>query len=147
MLEHRGVPRHQTGRSETEDLPERKVPWHYGEYDSQGVKGDEALACLDGHRLAREKAFGMLRVEVTSQCAFLCLGDTIAQGPIAHGSYATRPAEGGRHAGEQREPLIDRSGGRLKTGSEAVLGRSERRRHLGLHGPTWIVIADGHNLR
>src|SRR5258708_17056517 len=75
MLEHRGVPRHQTGRSETEDLPERKVPWHYGEYDSQGVKGDEALACLDGHRLAREKAFGMLRLEVTSQCAFLRLGD------------------------------------------------------------------------
>src|SRR5258708_30892735 len=83
MLEHRGVPRHQTGRSETEDLPERKVPWHYGEYDSQGVKGDEALACLDGHWLAREKAFGMRRVEVTSQCAFLRLGDTLAH-RLAH---------------------------------------------------------------
>src|SRR5258705_4128227 len=82
-FEHGRVPRHQTGSSETEGLPERKVPWHYGEYDSQRVKGDEALACLDGHRLAREEAFGMLRVEVTSQCAFLRLGGTIAH-RLAH---------------------------------------------------------------
>src|SRR5258708_35199149 len=42
------------------------------------LKVTKLLACFDGHRLAREKAFGMLRVEVTSQCAFLRLGDTIA---------------------------------------------------------------------
>src|SRR5262249_44742065 len=83
MLEHSGVSRHQTGRGEAEDLPEWEIPWHYGEYDPEPIKGDKALARLGSHRLAREKFLGMLGIEITRQAALLRFGHAIAHG-LAH---------------------------------------------------------------
>src|SRR5262245_31878102 len=77
VFQDRGIARHQIRGREAEDLPEREIPRHHGQYDANGIERYEAIAHLRGNRLALQEPCGVLRVEVASDRAFLRLCDTL----------------------------------------------------------------------
>jgi hypothetical protein len=94
MLEHGGIAGHQAGSREAENLPEWKVPWHHGEHDADRIEGHEARTRFGCDRFARQKARGIVGIEVAGQRAFLRLGDAVAQ-RLSHLLCHQAPIPGG----------------------------------------------------
>src|SRR5437667_278427 len=70
---NRAIAVHESGRGEAEHLPEREVPGHHGEHDSQRIEADVALGRIGLTGLLGQKAGGLLRVVVAHPGAFLHL--------------------------------------------------------------------------
>ena len=61
-------------RSEAEDLPERKVPRHHGEHDTQGLIHDATACSITLNQFISEKRRAMFGVEATDPGTFFDLG-------------------------------------------------------------------------
>src|SRR5438477_13104496 len=70
MLEQTHIARHQGGRCEAEDLPERKIPWHDRQDWPDRLIPNIALSLVRFHSLIGEEPSGIVRVEPACPCAF-----------------------------------------------------------------------------
>src|SRR5262249_49163291 len=91
---------HQRRRSKADDLPEREIPGHHGENDTERLERNEAPRTLDAHVLAGEKGMRVLGEEVAAERATCDFRDSItpwlshflgAQARIASRTLAQQP--------------------------------------------------------
>ncbi len=75
MLENARIPSHEGRCREPKYLPEREIPRHDRQNDSDRLERNPALATLHLHRLVGEKALGVFRVVPTGCRALLGLSD------------------------------------------------------------------------
>src|SRR5262249_24777339 len=71
MLQQADVARHQRGRGEAEDLPERKVPGHDRQDRADRLVADKAARGAGGGFFVGKKAFGVFRVKAAAKGALL----------------------------------------------------------------------------
>src|SRR5690606_19127308 len=83
VLEQSGIAGHQAWRDESEYLPEREVPRHYGEHRTDRLILHEAPATLRGDLLVSEKLPGMVGIVAAYPRALLRLRDGSAD-RLAH---------------------------------------------------------------
>src|SRR5205085_4374527 len=74
VLEDADVSGHQRRRGKSKDLPERKIPRHDGEYDTERLKRHPACATFHLHWLIGEKSLGVLSIVGARRSALLRLG-------------------------------------------------------------------------
>ena len=83
MLEQRRVAGHEARREEPNDLPERVIPRHDREHDTERLERDDALTRVRLHSLIGEEARRVIGVEVAIPRALLDLGEGLGD-RLAH---------------------------------------------------------------
>ena len=71
LLEQTNVAGHQRRRGETKDLPERKIPWHDRQHDTQRLEMHVAFRSVSFDNLICEMSLGVLSVIATNPGALL----------------------------------------------------------------------------
>src|SRR5687767_2498091 len=80
MFEQTDISRHQCRRSETKDLPERKVPGHDGEHWTKRLEVNITLARVSLDYLICQMTFGLLRVVTANPGTLFGFADSSGEG-------------------------------------------------------------------